>query len=147
MDPVSLTASVIAIATLATQSCKLTYNLIASLVGAPDVISNSQATLLETGKSLESLKDFLDRKGSEYETSAALQVTELVRAIQSTNETCDEFRATIDKITKHSSGSQSCKRDRIAVNINESKIDKVRPAAWRLSKNDKSGSGFDHSVC
>ncbi|KAN0087266.1 hypothetical protein V8E54_000954 [Elaphomyces granulatus] len=55
MDPVSLTPSVIAFATLAMQSCKATYDLIDGLAGAPQAIANSKTLLSETQKTLDAL--------------------------------------------------------------------------------------------
>ena len=48
MDPISLAASVIAVATLAWQSTKAAYNVVDGLVEALNVIANSKQLLSQT---------------------------------------------------------------------------------------------------
>ncbi|KAN0072333.1 hypothetical protein V8E54_009262 [Elaphomyces granulatus] len=107
MDPVSLTASVIAFATLATQSCKATYDLIDGLKGAPQVIANSKTLLSETQKTLDTLEQTLTTGPEMSSTLAsALRMIELDSTLKSTKSLCDEFRMTITKFTSHSTESK-----------------------------------------
>lgn len=48
MDPLSVTASVIAITTLTWQSCKAAYDLVDGLAEAPQAIARSKNSLIET---------------------------------------------------------------------------------------------------
>ena len=59
MDPLSVTASMIAIATLAWQSCKAAYDLIDGLAEAPQAINRSKNSLIETQKTLDTLQQTL----------------------------------------------------------------------------------------
>jgi len=59
MDPLSLTASVIAIATLAWQSSKAVYDVVDGLMEALNAIANSKRLLSQTQNTLDTLTDTL----------------------------------------------------------------------------------------
>jgi len=125
MDPVSLTASVIAFSTLAVQSCKATYDLIDGLAGAPQAIANSKTLLSETQKTLDTLGQTLITGPETSSTlTSALRMIELDNTLKSTKSLCDEFSMTIAKFTRHSTESKFSKRDRFTVNFHENEINK-----------------------
>src|SRR5271170_6099994 len=103
MDPLSVTASVIAVATLAWASSKAAYELIDGLVDAPKAIAHSKNLLSETQNTLDSLKDALT-SGSEPAgvLGSILQKIRLGVALESTRGVCNEFGETIKGFTSHS---------------------------------------------
>lgn len=123
MDPLSVTAGAIGIATFAWQSCKATDELIGSLTEAPKTIAHSKKLLSETQNTLEGLRDTLI-SGSEstYVLDSLLQNMKLSIALKSTQGVCDEFGETIKGFTKHSTDLRFSNRDRLAVSFHESKI-------------------------
>ena len=107
MDPLSVTASTIGIATLAWQSCKAVYQLVDGLQEAPKAIAHSKKLLSETQSTLEGLNDTLK---SECKTIAvlnsALQKIKFDIALSSTQGVCDKFGETIKGSTRHSTDSR-----------------------------------------
>lgn len=123
MDPLSVTASAIGIATFAWQSCKAAYDLIDGLTEAPRAIAFSKKLFSETQSTLEGLKDTLT-SGPEASgiLDSVLQKIKLDIALKSTQGVCDEFGETIKGFTKHSTDLRFSNRDRLAVSFHESKI-------------------------
>ncbi|KAI0448496.1 hypothetical protein F5B21DRAFT_497369 [Xylaria acuta] len=59
MDPLSMTASVLAVATLALQSSKAAYDFVNGLTEAPVAVARSKTSLMETQKTLGALQQML----------------------------------------------------------------------------------------
>lgn len=126
MDPLSITANVIAVATLAWQSCKSVHGLIDGLADAPRFIADSKSVLSETRNTLDSLKGMLEMHAQTPSVLGhALQKISLDFALQSTQRLCDEFSHTIAMYTSRSTDSTLARRDRLAVNLHESKFNKL----------------------
>ncbi|KAI1328463.1 hypothetical protein F5Y16DRAFT_155276 [Xylariaceae sp. FL0255] len=123
MDPLSLTASVIAVATLTLQSVKTTYDVVDKLVDAPLVIARSKTSLLETQKTLGALRQLL-MTGSDPPTvmGPILQTIGLEGTLKSAQGLCDNFTTTIARFTTHSAAGPLSKRDRFAVMLHDSNI-------------------------
>ncbi|KAJ5091224.1 hypothetical protein NUU61_006094 [Penicillium alfredii] len=126
MDPLSVTASVLALVTAAAQSCKITSSFIDGLAEAPQAIAASKALLSETLNSLKALEQTLgnDRRASPSVLDSTLRAIKLDNTLQSTQEVCDGFSATIAKVTKHSTEERFSTRDRLAAQLRESKINR-----------------------
>lgn len=126
MDPVSVTASVIAVATLALQSCKAAYDLVNGLAEAPQAIARSKTSLVETQKTLDALQQAL-KTDSEHTSvlDSTLGTIKLDGTLKSAQHLCNEFAAAITSFTSHSTDGKFSKRDRIIVNFHESKINKL----------------------
>lgn len=123
MDPLSITASTISIATLAWQSCKVLYQLMDGLTEAPMAIAHSKKLLSETQNTLEGLNDQLKYEYEPIGTlSSVLQKMKLDIALESTKGVCDTFGETIKGFTKHSTDMRFSSRDRLTVSFHESKI-------------------------
>ncbi|OBT56259.1 hypothetical protein VE04_05108 [Pseudogymnoascus sp. 24MN13] len=123
MDPLSVTAGAISIATFALQSCMAAHELVGRLTEAPKTIAHSKKLLSETHNTLEGLRDTLI-SGSEstFVLDSVLQNINLSIALKSTQSVCDEFGETIKGFTKHSTDLRFSSRDRLAVSFHESKI-------------------------
>jgi len=124
MDPLSVTASVIAVATLAWESSKAAYDLVNRLVDAPQVIAMSKTSLTETNKTLDALQQTLTAT-SETDLNPVLRTVDLDGTLTSTRDLCDKFTATIMEYTSNSTGGRFSKRDRLTVAFRESKISQL----------------------
>lgn len=122
MDPLSVTASIIAVATLAAQSTKVAYQAIDGLVEAPQAIAHSKTLLAGTQTALDGLKGTLTtRQDPQARLGSVLQALELEQALRSTQQLCETFGTTIAKYTSRSTERFSS-RDRILVSFHESQI-------------------------
>ncbi|KAK7946233.1 uncharacterized protein PG986_010554 [Apiospora aurea] len=133
MDPLSVTASVIAVAGLAVQSTKAATKVIDGLQEAPQVIVHSRALLSGTEDSLTALTAILKptRSSSSSSSSSSSTSTHLgailrdirpQRALDSTKLLCDNFTKAICQYTAHSRCSALSKGDRVNVSLHESEI-------------------------
>ncbi|KAH8598489.1 hypothetical protein B0O99DRAFT_669770 [Bisporella sp. PMI_857] len=103
MDPLSVTASVIAVATLAWQSCKAACDLIDGLAEAPQTIAKSKNSLVETQKTLGALQQMLTAASEPVGVfNSVLGMIELDETLESAKRLCDEFTALITGFTNHS---------------------------------------------
>ena len=122
MDPLSVTVSVVSIATFALQSCKAAHELVDRLTGAPKVIAHSKQLLSETQSILEGLKDTLTSGSADRRPRFCPAEDKARHRSQSTQGVCDEFGETIKGLPKHSTDSRFSNRDRLTVSFHESKI-------------------------
>lgn len=124
MEPLSVTASVIAVATLAAQSTKVVYQAIDSLVEAPQAIAHSKTLLAGTQTALDSLTGTLTTtQDPQARLGSVLQALELEQTLRSTQQLCEKFGATIAQYTSHSTDGRFSSRDRISVGFHKSQID------------------------
>lgn len=124
MEALGVTASVIAIATLAAQSAKAAYEVIDGLVEAPQAIANSRTLLLGTQNTLDTLNGILKTdQDNQAKSESVLQLLTLDKTLGSTRELCVKFSDTITKYTRRSTDLRFSNRDRILVNLHESQID------------------------
>ncbi|EEA28118.1 hypothetical protein TMatcc_003577 [Talaromyces marneffei ATCC 18224] len=122
MDPLSVTASAIAIAALAAQSCKQTYSLISGITDAPQSITHSQNLLIQTEDSLVALEQLVTNNKTSAILESTLRAISLERTLKSTRDICSDFSAAVANITKHSTDTKFSFRDRISVHLREGKI-------------------------
>ncbi|ORY60788.1 uncharacterized protein BCR38DRAFT_487846 [Pseudomassariella vexata] len=126
MDPFSVTASVIAIATLALQSAKAAYDLVDGLAEAPLAIARSKTSLMETQKILGALQQMLTTASEPAGViEPVLRMIELAETLKSARHVCDQFSTAIVSFTSHSTDGRFSKRDRLTVNFHEPKIHKL----------------------
>ncbi|KAI0099981.1 hypothetical protein GGR51DRAFT_534394 [Nemania sp. FL0031] len=123
MDPLSITASVIAVTSLAWKSYKAAYDLVDGLAKAPQVITQSKNSLNETQKTLNALQQILNSPAERSkELELVLRKINLNESIQSAKCLCDDFAAVVTKLTSHSVGGHFSKRDMLAVKFEDTKI-------------------------
>jgi len=125
MDPLSVTASVLAIATFAWQSCKAAYELIDGLSEAPETITKCKTSLIETQRALEGLHETLTLNDSTGALQSVLQTIKLDGALRSAQSLCDDFAKIIKKLTYHSADGKLRMRNRVMIHLQESKIQKL----------------------
>lgn len=123
MDPLSITASAIAVATLAAQSAKAAYKVIDGLKEAPHAIAHSRTLLSGTQNSLENLTETLtNSQHMQAQFGDMLQSIALDKTLHATDELCKGFSATISKYTSRSTDSKFSNRDKVSVILHESRI-------------------------
>jgi hypothetical protein len=121
VDPLSMTASVIAVAGFAWTSSKALYDVVDGLVDAPQAIDNIKNDLVAVQAVLKSLTQVLDDKQSTTLDPVLRQIGIDV-ALRGCSAVCDDFTATIAKYTTHSTETKFSKRDRLMVTFRKSKI-------------------------
>ncbi|KAJ5939209.1 hypothetical protein N7466_002343 [Penicillium verhagenii] len=123
MDALSVTASMIGVATLALQSCKVAYNFVDGLAEALQAISRSKTFPSETQKTVDARRRALVTNSNPPSSLNSIFGTmDLAGTLKSVQHLCDEFATTITSFTSHSTGGKFSKRDRVTINIHESKI-------------------------
>ncbi|PCG93837.1 Hypothetical protein PENO1_081460 [Penicillium occitanis (nom. inval.)] len=124
MDPLSITASAITIATLAAQSCKETYSLVSGLTDAPQSIAHSQRLLIQTEDSLVALEQLLMNNKTSDILESTLRAISLEKTLKSTHDICTEFSAAVANVAKHSTDTKFSIRDRFSMYLKEAKINR-----------------------
>ena len=120
-EALGVTASVIAVTTLAWDSSKKLYELIDGLSNAPEAISHTKANLSTTQSALQTLKQNLTTENSaDFDT--LLQRFRVAETLEGSHKECDRFSRKIETYTKHSKDATFSKRDRFIVNFHESEI-------------------------
>ncbi|KAK4097986.1 hypothetical protein N658DRAFT_499850 [Parathielavia hyrcaniae] len=125
MDPLSVTASVITVATIALQSVKALYDVIDGLVDAPHSVSQSKSLLSQTQTTLGTLRRTLETNSASDAVDSVLEEIELSKALESTQSLCQDFATTLTRFTSHSTDLRFSTRDRVIVQFNESKIKRL----------------------
>lgn len=124
MDPLSITASVIAIATLTAQSCKQTYSLISGLTDAPQSIAHSRRLLVQTEDSLVALEQLFTNNQTSSILESTLRAIGIEKTLKSTHDVCSGFGTAVADVTKHSNDAKFSVRDRVSVHLKEGKINR-----------------------
>jgi len=127
MDPLSLTASVIAITTAALQSVKAVNDLVGGISDAPHAVTRSRDILSQTQTTLGAFKQTLEAESASYGTGveSVLRGIQLDKALESVDSVCQEIKAAMLKFTSHSKDSRFSTRDRFTVHFNESKMERL----------------------
>lgn len=122
-DPLSISASAIAVITLAAQSCKALNDIIAGFVNAPKTLQDLRGDLGNVQHLIQSLESVV---GGATRTQLSVDqrtcIAELVPAMQNCQGACDDFRAKLSKITSHSKEDQVSWIDRSRIHFNEKEI-------------------------
>ncbi|KAK4194503.1 hypothetical protein QBC40DRAFT_290667 [Triangularia verruculosa] len=125
MDPLSVTASAVALATAALQSAKALYDLVDGLADAPHSVSHSKSLLSQTQTTLGTLARTLETNCAPDTVDSVLKEIELNKVLESTKSTCQGFTAAMTRVTSHSTDSHFSKRDRLVVYFKDTKMSKL----------------------
>ncbi|OBT79864.1 hypothetical protein VF21_01577 [Pseudogymnoascus sp. 05NY08] len=102
-DPLSVTASLLALVTFAAKSTQSLYQLIASF-------QSSQRTLRGLKEELEALNEVLQSLHATI-SNGKVDLTPLTLPLTRCNQACQDFEAIVLKCTKHSNGTRRSLRD------------------------------------
>ncbi|KAK4141498.1 uncharacterized protein C8A04DRAFT_39010 [Dichotomopilus funicola] len=125
MDPLSVTASVIAVATATLQSAKAVYDIVDGLMDAPHSVSQSKSLLSQIQTTLGTLTRTLETNSASGAVDPVLKEIGLNKTLESTQSLCQEFAITLTRFTSHSTDLRFSTRDRFIVQFNESKIKRL----------------------
>ena len=122
-DPLSITASVIAVAGLAYSSAKTLNEVIRSFSNAPKVLQDIGRDLQILQNLLQALQQPLNGVPNANLSEDEKACYESLRpALQACKSLCDEFSAHLSKMTSHSQGDKVNWWDRARLHFNEKDV-------------------------
>jgi predicted nucleic acid-binding Zn-ribbon protein len=134
-DPLSIAASVIAVAGLAFSSSKALFELISTIHDAPSVFRNLNQDITALGQILDALRTTLsDRAATMSEGQMAC-----LRAVEQPLEGCDlackDFRTKVEGLTIHSRDGKRSLRDGVKLRFQSKSIEdfQTKIASWKAS--------------
>ena len=134
-DPLSVSASVIAVATFAYSSSKTLFETLKGIRDAPKTFQDLSTDLGALQEVLGLLKARLDPGGqggafSEAQISCLEHLTTPLRAC---SDACSEFKSKLDGLTSHSNDRHTSFRDRLKLHFQDKEITafKFRVASYK----------------
>lgn len=128
MDPISLTASVIAVATLAYNSGKALYDLVETYSHAHEIFQELNSDIDGLNNVLRSLQTIGgEDKGASFSEAQCLCLKEVEPAIENYSDACKAFEAKVDKLMSNSTPEYVSKRDKFMLHFKTNDI-----AAFRI---------------
>ncbi|KAF4459313.1 glycosyl family 43 [Fusarium albosuccineum] len=126
-DPLSVTASVIAVANLALKSCQALQNTISSFKNAPKTVKDLQSDLSNLQKQLDSLHTWLNStRRPDGDQNLIDNQQELVKqlkpALQGCQEYCDDFTQRLSRLTSKSDTDRVDWKDKARLHFHEDDI-------------------------
>jgi hypothetical protein len=116
MDPLSITASVIAIATLAYDGSKSIYDLIRGYIDASRIFEDLKSDIEGLNGVLVSLKGIGGTdQGASFSQAQLLCLREVEPALQSCLKACEVFKIKVQKLMSNSTPEHISKRDKFAL--------------------------------
>ncbi|KAK4139100.1 uncharacterized protein C8A04DRAFT_40987 [Dichotomopilus funicola] len=112
MDPLSITAGVVGIATPAVHCIRLLLEDIQKIVDAPEALKSLRNDLLSVDQALVSLQAVSE---AQWQSLGDAVLAQSKTATTSCGESCDRFRATLGRWTRHSDDGKLSLRDRAMV--------------------------------
>lgn len=123
MEPLSITASVVSVTSLAYKSCKVLRDIIKGLRNAPDTLKalyNALETFENVVKSLQHDLDGLEDAALSTDEKDSMRVLEPV--MRYCNLVCDTFATRLAELTSHSDAGHITWIDRFRLHFNDSDI-------------------------
>jgi hypothetical protein len=134
-DPLSITASVVAVAGLAYSSSKVLYELISTIRDAPSIFRDLNQDLTTLSHILTALRTKLpDRNATRGEAQlACLAAAE--QTLQGCDLACRAFKEKIDGLTIHSQDGKRSFRDGLKLKFQGKSIEdfRVKIISWKAS--------------
>lgn len=125
MDPLSITASVIAVATAALQSARTLYTVIDGVKDAPSSIIYSKSLVSQAQTAIGTLTETLKDNSAPETIDSILKSIELRKALDCTDMFLQKFAAALRTYSSHSTESHFSRRDRFLILLNEPRIKKL----------------------
>jgi len=134
-DPLSVTASIIAVAGLAYSSSKALSELISTIQDAPQVFQELNQYLAALSKVLEALKANLNGRDTRLSESQIVCLQEAKPTLEGCDLACKDFKTKLKGLTIHSHDGRRSFRDSIKLHFqNKSIADfRMRLAGWKES--------------
>ena len=127
-DPLSVTASVIAVATIAYKSSQALCEVIDTITQAPETFCALSADVKALNQLLALMADATEAKKQAANLPAAqtacLKALEL--PLHGCAQACENFKAKLDKLMSHSSDSHTSMGDRIKLHFRSKEIESLQ---------------------
>lgn len=142
IEPLSITAGVIAVTRLTYDTCKSLNNTINGLKSAPSKLKGLQTALrsfesmIEQDMGLNSLQDAILSPAQQASLSALQPV------MQSCQASSDAFSKRLTELTSHSSEERLAKRDRIRLHFNDNEIRLLQETLGQAQRTLSDALGF-----
>lgn len=123
VDPLSITAGIIAVAGLAYNSCRALNDTIRGLKDVPDTLKSLQSSLGAFETVVEPLErdlEGLENSGLSDEQQASLRALDPV--LRSCRTVCDDFARRLVELTSHSDEHRVAKLDRLRLHFYDGDI-------------------------
>ena len=128
MDPLSVSASVIAVAGLAFSSSKLLYETLSSIRNAPETFRNLKTEVEVLQQTILSFQEGLERDSKDETRQGTPEVVlnELKPALQACHNCCDKLNGKIVKLLSNSKDGHISLRDKIKLQFQDKEIEAAR---------------------
>lgn len=123
-DPLSITASVIAVAGLAYSSSKTLYQTIADIRDAPETFAHLKSDIETLYQTIYSLQQELKKEDSDAALSDAQKsnLREVKPTLEACHSACDAFKGKIEKLLGSSTDGNICIWDRLKLQFQDKEI-------------------------
>lgn len=123
-DPLSVTASVIAVAGFALSSSKLLYDTLCGIRDAPETFSTFKDEVGALQHIILSFQQGLEQQNDDVGLSDAqnLSLRELKPALEACSDCCEKFNRKIGKLMSHSTDGHVSLRDKIRLQFQDKEI-------------------------
>jgi hypothetical protein len=134
-DPLSVTASVIAVAGCAYSSSKSLYDLISTIRDAPQIFLDLNQSLSALSQILNSLQKKLDGHGAMLSKSQVACLRQAKPTLEGCDLACKEFKIKMEELTSHSKDGRRSFRDSVKLSFQGKRIAdfRVRIGDWKES--------------
>jgi DNA repair ATPase RecN len=123
-DPLSITASVITVATLAYSSTQTLYQTLSAIHDAPEAFAHLKTDVETLHEIIHSLQQELETKDADADLSDAQKsnLREIKPSLEACHSACDAFKGKIDRVLRHSKDGHTSLRDRLKLQFQEKEI-------------------------
>jgi hypothetical protein len=127
-DPLSITASVAAIATIAYASSKALYEIIRDIHDAPKLFLNLTIDLEALQAVLTALKTEFEGNGRDAALSEAQRscLKELGPSLRGCSNACDKFKSRLQELMSNSHDGHTSFRDRVKLQFHDKEVSAFR---------------------
>ena len=134
-DPLSITASVVAVAGLAYSSSKVLYELISTIRDAPSVFQDLNQDISTLSHILNALKTNLSDRGATKGEAQLACFTAMEQTLQGCDLACRAFKEKVHDLTIHSQDGKRSFRDGVKLKFQSKSIDyfHAKVNSWKAS--------------
>ncbi|RDW73400.1 hypothetical protein BP6252_07307 [Coleophoma cylindrospora] len=134
-DPLSVTASAIAVAGLAFASSRALYDFISAIRDAPQAFQDLNQYVAALSQVLNTLKTDLDGRGGRLSESQVACLQAVKPTLEGCDVACKEFKTKIEELTAHSQGGKRSFKTSIKLSFQNKNIAdfRMRLVAWKES--------------
>jgi hypothetical protein len=123
-DPLSITAGVVAVATLAYSSSKILYQTISDIQDDPEAFTHLKTDVETLCGTISSLKQELEKRDAKVTLSDSQKsnLQEIQPTLDACRSACDAFKSKVDSVMRHSKDGRTSLRDKLKLQFQEKEI-------------------------